>query len=86
MQIAQEVDELLSEIDRERRLALLESVPFGSALTKEHCLRWFSATGIPPAGALRGVYCWAADRDYNYDSALITGETLNSQTHDAMSS
>lgn len=38
--------------------------------TKEDCLTFFCATGVPPAGALWGVYRWVADLGktrYNFD-------------------
>lgn len=76
--LAREMDELLQEIDQERRQALLEDLPIDRAFTKDDCLQFFSAIGIPPAGALRGVYCWATDRNYSEDALLITGENSNS--------
>lgn len=39
-------------------------------LTKADCLRHFRQNGMPPPGALMGVYCWAADLDiarYNFE-------------------
>lgn len=84
-QILHEVDELLREIDKERRQALLESLPIDRALSKDDCLQLFSATGTPPAGALRGVYCWAADLDFAADAALITGASTLAQPNDEMS-
>ena len=79
--VTQEIDDLLQEIDQERRQALLETLPIDRALSKDDCIQFFSATGIPPAGALRGVYCWAADRNYPEDVALITGEPSSPQLH-----
>ena len=78
-QMANEIDALLQEIDIERRQALLEDLPLNRALSKEDCLQFFSATAIPPAGALRGVYCWAADLNYAEDAALITGKSSHTQ-------
>jgi hypothetical protein len=61
--IAEEVDELLTEIENERRKTLLETLPFEGVLTKEDCRNMFSATGFPQSGSVRGVYHWAFNLD-----------------------
>jgi len=58
-----EVDELLLTMNAERRLENLAAGPseMPRIMTKEDCRTLFEATGVPPPGALRGVYRWAFD-------------------------
>lgn len=60
-----EVDDLLTQMCAERRLENLTagSSEFPRIMTKEDCRNWFNATGIPPPGALWGVYRWAFDSE-----------------------
>ena len=60
-EISKEVDELLTEIEAERRQALLEELPL-KVLTKEDCRRMFDPHN-PPSGSLRGVFRWAFTPD-----------------------
>jgi hypothetical protein len=62
--VAREVEEAISEGRAERgieRFTANASPEAPRILTKEDCLALFHATGVPPLGALGGVYCWAAD-------------------------
>lgn len=61
--ITTDINEMLQEIDTERRQALLESLPFERVFSKEDCLWMFASKDSPPTGALWGVYCWAAGLD-----------------------
>ena len=73
--VTAEVNELLDEMMREKRLAEIMPGPtpdIPRVLSKEDCLTLFRATGIPRpgSGALYGVYRWAANLDearYNYE-------------------
>jgi hypothetical protein len=59
-----EVDELLHTMRAERRqenLTASSSVELPRIMSKEDCMTLFNATGVPPPGALWGVYRWAAN-------------------------
>jgi hypothetical protein len=59
-----EVDELLHTMHAERRqenLIASSSVELPCIMSKEDCMTLFNATGVPPPGALWGVYRWAAN-------------------------
>ena len=59
--IEQDIEDMFLEIENERRQALLESLPCGSALSKADCRKLFPR---PPAPrSLRGIYYWAHDID-----------------------
>lgn len=60
--IAQDVDELLQEIEDERRQALLETLPYERILSKVDCRRLFNL-GVPTSGSLLGVHRWAFEND-----------------------
>jgi hypothetical protein len=60
--ITQDIDELMHEIEMERREALLESLPFGRTLSKEDCRKLFKPN-FPPSGSLFGVFQWAYGLD-----------------------
>lgn len=60
--LTQDIDEMLQEIELERRQALLDTLPYERILTKQDCLQMF-ASGPPPAGPLRGIYNWAIEPD-----------------------
>jgi hypothetical protein len=62
--VAQEIDDLLQEIENERRQALLESLPLGCALSKADCRKLFPQP--PASGSLLGVYNWAHDIDLEF--------------------
>ena len=65
-QITAEVDEILTKLLAERRweeITANSSKESPRILTKEDCMNMFIATGIPPPGALRGVYKWASSAD-----------------------
>jgi hypothetical protein len=59
--VNEEIEDLFQEIDRERRQALLETVPFERTLSKEDCFRLFSDPDIPRTGSVLGVLKWASD-------------------------
>ena len=59
--LTQDIDELLQEIENERRLALLESLPCGRVLTKDDCKQLFPLSRPPTSGSLLGIYSWAHD-------------------------
>ena len=62
--VTREVDEALQEFRAERaleRITANSSTEAPRILTKEDCLTFCRATGVPPPGALWGVYRWAAD-------------------------
>jgi hypothetical protein len=59
--LSSEVDERLLQLEAERRLDILtaSSSKFPRIMTREDCRTLFNATGIPPPGALGGIYRWA---------------------------
>jgi hypothetical protein len=59
--IADEIDELFQEIGQEHRLVLLETLPFERVLSKEDCIRMFSAPGTSVEGHRLGILKWATD-------------------------
>ena len=61
--ITTDIDELLSEIEEERRQALLECLPFERVLTKADCHRIFSAPDAPQTGSTLGILRWASEPD-----------------------
>jgi hypothetical protein len=56
-----EAEEELRVLRAERKLESITSTEFPRVLSKEDCLVFFDATGIPSSGALLGVYQWATD-------------------------
>lgn len=57
-QINQEVEAFFLEMRNKRHLNQLSTDPqLQRILTKEECLTLFRATGVPPPGALWGVFC-----------------------------
>jgi hypothetical protein len=62
-EITSEIDDLLQEIETNRRQELLESLPCDRVLSKVDCLDLFQNTGIPPPGPLLGVYNWASNQE-----------------------
>jgi len=58
-----EVEEELRVLSAERRWATITSSECPRVLSKEDCLVFFDATGIPSSSSLWGVYQWAADLD-----------------------
>ena len=60
--VTNDIDEMLAEIERERRQALLETLPFERVLSKEDCRQMFRESGAPPpTSSLLGVYRWAME-------------------------
>lgn len=59
--VEEEVDDLLTEIDTNRREALLETLPFERPISKDDFLRRFNPNDQPPSGSNIGNYMWAAD-------------------------
>ena len=65
-QIAAEVNEILPRLRAESRweaITASSSKESPRILTKEDCRDLFTATGVPPPGALMGVYRWAFDEE-----------------------
>ena len=58
--LSAEVDERLRQLEAERRLDILtaNSAECPRIMTREDCRNLFNATGIPPPGALEGIYRW----------------------------
>jgi hypothetical protein len=80
VRLSSEVDERLHTLCAERRLDELtaSSSEFPRIMTKEDCMTLFNATGIPPPGALFGVYRWASTSgDDDNLSGLIDAETAH---------
>ena len=74
--VDREVEDALLEHRANRRLAALEAGTSDCPriLTKEDCLTLFRATGVPPPGALWGVWRWAADLDharFNFEREVV---------------
>ena len=74
--ITTEIDELLQEIEDERRQALLESLPL-RVLPKAECLQMLQTYPPPLTGALMGVYRWASSPD-DPDTETTNPAPLNS--------
>ena len=73
----EEVDDLLKEIDNNRRTALLETLPFERPLSKDDYLRQFNPSAQPPSGSNIGNYMWAADLGrcrFNFDFDFATDD------------
>lgn len=69
--VAREVDEALTTLSAERRLANIFSYDFPRILSKVDCLVLFEATGVPTSGSLLGVYHWATDTPTSVDLSEI---------------
>lgn len=68
--VSQDVDELLKEIEDNRRQELLEALPFERPLSKEECLRMIDTSGVFTSGSTLGMFEWAADLNrtrFNFD-------------------
>lgn len=64
------MDELLKEIEDNRRQELLEALPFERPLSKEECLRMIDTSGVFTSGSTLGMFEWAADLNrtrFNFD-------------------
>ena len=61
--IVEEIDDMLQEIEHERRQALLETLPFERVLSKEECRRMLEASQTPLTGSQLGVLRWASEPD-----------------------
>lgn len=61
--IAEEIDDMLQEIEHERRQALLETLPFERVLSREECRRMLEASQTPLTGSQLGVLRWASEPD-----------------------
>ena len=71
--VSQDVDDLLKEIEHNRRQELLEALPFERPLSKEECLRMIDTSAVFTSGTLLGMYEWAADLNnsrLNFDMEL----------------
>lgn len=77
--VDQEVDELLQEIEANRRQALLEALPFERPLSKEECLRMIDTSTPFTSGSTLGMYEWAADlrRSWSNFDMELTRENID---------
>lgn len=75
--VDEEIEDLLKEIENNRRTELLESLPFERQLSKDDFLTFARANPQPITGSNIGNHAWAADLSryrFNFDFDFATDD------------